>query len=278
MTWLPDSDISLDVDLRNPGQFFACCGVLELASLLWPGKAEKGWKAPEGWFATHEERATFEVATHSGADVPLGEIVSKLVDERPIVVLAGDHELYAGDRKPVILRPPFTLRLDWWLDSYRGGNKSELKVWAGQMTPLRNLSKLQSELRVLVNEGGERMRLRELLSARVPASGMGFDPATSWTAINVGFSPDEQGLGILGAPATEILAMIGLQRCRPVMDEERKGRWFIYHAWADPLEIAVAPAAIAGAVRTATRWSFPVEMRNSQYGNHGWAKPLEDGR
>lgn len=28
--------IQLDVDLTNPGQFFACCGVFELAQRLWP--------------------------------------------------------------------------------------------------------------------------------------------------------------------------------------------------------------------------------------------------
>lgn len=27
---LPDPDIVLEVDRRNPGQFFACCGALEL--------------------------------------------------------------------------------------------------------------------------------------------------------------------------------------------------------------------------------------------------------
>ena len=34
--------IRIPVDLTNPGQFFACCGLLELASRLWPGA--------EGWF------------------------------------------------------------------------------------------------------------------------------------------------------------------------------------------------------------------------------------
>ena len=34
--------IRVDVDVTNPGQFFACCGLLELANQLWPGA--------EGWF------------------------------------------------------------------------------------------------------------------------------------------------------------------------------------------------------------------------------------
>ncbi|MBI4454814.1 MAG: hypothetical protein HY644_02830 [Acidobacteria bacterium] len=32
-----EPDIRVPVDLTNPGQFFACCGLLELADRLWPG-------------------------------------------------------------------------------------------------------------------------------------------------------------------------------------------------------------------------------------------------
>ena len=43
-------NISVSVDVTNPGQFFACCGLLELADRLWPGA--------EGWF----EDSTFGIA------------------------------------------------------------------------------------------------------------------------------------------------------------------------------------------------------------------------
>ena len=39
-------NITIPIDLTNPGQFFACCGLLELADRLWPGT--------EGWFETAE--------------------------------------------------------------------------------------------------------------------------------------------------------------------------------------------------------------------------------
>ncbi len=42
----PEADIRIDVDVTNPGQFFACCGLLELADRLWPGA--------EGWFEEGE--------------------------------------------------------------------------------------------------------------------------------------------------------------------------------------------------------------------------------
>src|ERR1700747_1456326 len=43
-------NISVSVDVTNPGQFFACCGLLELADRLWPGA--------QGWF----EDSTFGIA------------------------------------------------------------------------------------------------------------------------------------------------------------------------------------------------------------------------
>src|SRR5271168_908987 len=33
----PTPSITVAVDPTNPGQFFACCGLLELADRLWPG-------------------------------------------------------------------------------------------------------------------------------------------------------------------------------------------------------------------------------------------------
>ncbi|HLI21618.1 MAG TPA: hypothetical protein VKV32_10900, partial [Stellaceae bacterium] len=74
--------------------------------------------------------------------------------------------------------------------------------------------------------------------------------------------------------AAEILAAIGLQRCRPVPIEGKR-RWFAYHVWRGPLDVAVAPAAVAGVGRAARAFEFPVVMRNAQYGTFGWANPLE---
>jgi CRISPR-associated protein Csx14 len=106
----------------------------------------------------------------------------------------------------------------------------------------------------------------------------GFDPSAAPTAIDVGFSTDEQGIPVQTSPATELLAAIGLQRCRPIRDDKSRGRWFIYRVWADPLPISVAPAAIAGIGRAVETRAFPVTMRNAQYGNFGWAKRWEEKR
>ncbi|MBX6425786.1 MAG: hypothetical protein IRZ09_07695 [Variibacter sp.] len=271
----PLPDITLDVDLRNPGQFFACCGLLELASRLWPGSEANGWRDPEGWFEGWDAPARFHIATHSGHNDPLGEIVRRLCAPEQLVAIAGDDgiEKLQADRQPVVILP-FRLRLDWWLDAYGEGDKSELKVWAGQQTPERNVNGLRSAWQEIVARAADATTAR-LFSQRWPTTGrFGFDPSASWEAIDVGFSPDEQGIPVLTSPATEILAAVGLQRCRPA-PVEGKRRWFAYHVWRNPLDIAVAPAAVAGVGNRGRAFEFPVVMRNAQYGSFGWANPLE---
>lgn len=266
----PLPDITLDVDLRNPGQFFACCGLLELASRLWPGS--------EGWFAGEGSRAAFHIATHSGHNDPLGEIVRKLCETDKLVAIAEDEgiEKIQADRQPVILLP-FDLRLDWWLDAYGEGDKSELKVWAGQQTPAGKLNDLRDAWRSIRSGNADTLEQpTKMLQLRQPMKGrLGFDPTASWQAIDVGFSPDEQDVPVLTSPATELLAAVGLQRCRPLAVEDKR-RWFLYHAWRAPLGIAPAPAAVAGAGFTGPAFEFPVVMRNDRFGCFGWAQPLPD--
>ncbi len=46
MTNISEPKIKIELEPANPGQFFACCGILELADRLWNGA--------EGWFDTRE--------------------------------------------------------------------------------------------------------------------------------------------------------------------------------------------------------------------------------
>src|SRR5207253_762806 len=109
---------------------------------------------------------------------------------------------------------------------------------------------------------------------RWPMKGrFGFDPSASWEALDVGFSPDEQDIPVQTSPATEILAAIGLQRCRPALKPNER-RVFSYRVWENPLDIIVVPAVIAGAGQPGAGYEFPVVMRNAQYGSFGWAKPI----
>ena len=41
----PEPSITVNVDVTNPGQFLACCGLLELADRLWPVQRDGSKKA-----------------------------------------------------------------------------------------------------------------------------------------------------------------------------------------------------------------------------------------
>ena len=58
-------NISVNVDVTNPGQFFACCGLLELAGRVSPGA--------EGWF----EKASF--CLHTGPFLTLSRLLSEIM-------------------------------------------------------------------------------------------------------------------------------------------------------------------------------------------------------
>ena len=251
----PHPDISVNVDVRNPGQFFACCGLLEISSRIWPES--------EGWFGITGRRTTYFIATSSGHDDPLGEIVRRIGE--PDTVIETEAEHYNPGLRPLLLIP-FDLRLDWWIES--GVSKSPLKLWAGQQTPLRIMTAMQTELQQ-VKPG------RNMFSQHRPMSGRwGIDAASSWTARGLGYSPDEQNMPWATYPATEIFAAIGLQRCQPLRIEEMKGRWFCYHIWTYPLEISVVPAAaVMGKGQIAEKYVFEAKMRSKQYGSFDWGRP-----
>src|SRR5689334_6008238 len=110
--------IRLDVDLTNPGHFFGCCGVFELAQRLWP-----------------RATAHFEAAQFVVSDGNLEELVTKTA-QAPLEVLEPANQTSSALR----LAEPFDLRIDWWKVE-RG-----LKTWAGTMKVHRIAASLQRDL------------------------------------------------------------------------------------------------------------------------------------
>lgn len=237
----PEPAIRLSVDPTNPGQFFACCGVLELASRLW--KEEQA----EGWF----EGGAFCVKT----DGHLRELLLALVREAAKAVTQLDNGLAV---KPLIaplcleIAPDVAMTLDAWMNiRTEKGKVAALanppwNFWSGQQTSLRIWTSLRSALQDQIEDLHDGS-LEALFSQRVPLTGrFGFDPGAAWTALDVGFSPDAQEMPVATSPATELLAAVGLQRFRPVVSKDRS--FFDYATWGQPLAPSVAAAAASSLV------------------------------
>ena len=238
----PEPTIRINVDLTNPGQFFACCGLLELADRLWPGA--------EGWF----ERGVFQVAGQGS----LHDLLANLVMDPPEAITTLDNGLSV---KSLIapLRFSFdggathSITLDAWMQirSERGqvtaASNPPWNFWSGQQTSMG----IWLGLRTALAEQLQTLRLDQfesLYDERIFMSGrFGFDPGAAWNALDVGFSPNEQGMKVASSAAVELLADVGIQRFLPRIADDRQ--CFDYFTWGSPLSPMVAAPAAAGALR-----------------------------
>jgi CRISPR-associated protein Csx14 len=268
-----EPSISVNVDVTNPGQFFACCGLLELADRLWPGA--------EGWF----EGITFCLA---------GDFAGSSADQMLATLLHCPEFLPEVTKKSslggsTLKLLPFTLtfpssvlRIDWWRDETRPPGKGsaetcargEFKTWAGNQSPQQIIyDQLLPAMRRIVESSTPNW-----FSVRVPLSGrFGFDHTAAVEAIDAGWSPDKLELPVATSPAVELLAMIGLQRFRPATCKSRFQ--FAYSTWRDPATalIAALKASCALSDTLAQRFTFGIGTRGD-YRFFGAATPAENIR
>lgn len=233
----------VSVDLTNPGQFFGCCGLLELSTRLGPATA---------WFSGHR----FQVET----TFSLQDVVDRLCSAQLVDVDETDRYSTALD-----LGAPFDLRLDWWLDRRAGGQA--LKVWAGTMESGGIARAMVAALRghateALFDWSAVVFNPDEPEKKREPFY---FDArrAPNAHSRDVGFSPNDLGLETAAFPAVEALCLIGLQRFRPAA---RGGRLFEYRSWSEPFTARIASVVANGTLEVPdTRtWRFENWFRTGQ--------------
>lgn len=127
---------TLSVNPANPGHYFACCGLFELAARLSSDAL--------AWF----EQATTGFRFHLANTPPLADLLEKITaaeitaendepeDEEDADEDADEKESEKeASAPPLRIEEPFNLRLDWWITA--SPTTSALKVWAGSMKVLR---------------------------------------------------------------------------------------------------------------------------------------------
>ena len=228
----PRPNISIEVDLTNPGQFFACCGLLELTDRLWPGS--------EGWFDAN----TFRILSDGTLDELLQAITATDLEQLD----PNDHMA-----SPIHLAEPFDVRLDWWCDGFFGGKR--LKVWAGSMRNVR-IARAMQQAMVCIPDPEDLFDYATVVydpdQPKKKVEPYYFDSRRGRNAqsLDIGFAPDSLNMTSAAYPAVEFLCLIGLQRYRPALTKTR--RVFRYHAWANPLPARVASAAACGNLLTSS--------------------------
>lgn len=226
-------NIVIPVDLTNPGQFFACCGLLELAGRLWPGA--------EGWF----ERRQFHVAIPkcgidngplaqqnedtsaptSGVETTSNLLPTLLTETKNMRFDVGDdaesesddEQEDSGPVQPIELRwrdDRFAILLDWWEDR-------SIKPWAGSMNEREILHAMLSAIDPTSHDPFNDLRLVQYQPPNRSKPGKKepfyFDPRRGNKShpLDSGFSTNTQKMESECCPALEALCFIGLQRARP---------------------------------------------------------------
>lgn len=281
--------IRINVDVTNPGQFFACCGLLELADRLWPGA--------EGWFEDKRFMVRCKGSFKELFDALDSCVLTNTMSHAQWARRQEFNGMKSSDRKggpslemerkelksliretPIRLKRPFDLTLDWFTDSYAGG--SRFKTWAGNQSVLTIADAMKKAI------GADSFRSHspaDCFTYSVTKTGLPFnfdsDLGGQGSALDVGFSFDPLASRIepSARPFLELLAFIGLQRFRP-QNIARENR-YIYCAWNRPLPIAIAaPAAsVMLPIGVAPTFEFRLLYRTKYYKSFLPAVPFTGG-
>lgn len=261
-----DAAIQLAVDPQNPGQFFACCGLLELADRLWGGA--------EGWF--EDERFAIRVGEKGALTTLLrwfkeASIAEELGATEDGAAREEDDDGVAAPVKPielVLARQPRPLRLDWWSDK-------SLKPWAGSMDARVILIAMKNAVEPSASDplNDSAVVFDPPAEHRTGKAAKGkkrepfyFDArrGAASRSLDIGFAPDALQMTSMAFPAVEALAFVGLQRCRP--RPAGSPRVFDYSTWATPLPLLLAPAGVSGLLSgvRSRRYRFENAFRTDQ--------------
>ncbi len=248
------SSFWVNVDPTNPGQFFACCGLLELADRLWPGA--------EGWFAATGRLFHLACGGHTLHELltALGNLQAETVSK----FIPSGIEIPEMNRPLNLVfptNPPSSMQIDAWVKLAVDKGVAVARAnppwnfWSGQQKSFGIWTGLHKEFRQQLPQLAT-ADLAQIFFMRLflEKGRFGFDSGPAWNALDVGFSPNEQSIEVESSPAIELLAAIGVQRFRPVMNTDRNA--FSYHTWDVPMSTTVAAAAAAGAVEVGNSKGF----------------------
>jgi CRISPR-associated protein Csx14 len=266
----------IPVDLFNPGQVFACLGFLEAAEVLL-GEAEGGfdWGDPE--------KVVF-VLRARGEAAPVREVVGFLAQADARRLAPANHDdrspkekKAAADEarkqgKPIPPPPPLPrdiavtevfpeptsdrmrlpiqlssgnfprIDLTHWAD---GSRRDPFKLYAGNRSAFGIAQDMLAGLKSLHAEKPTELVMSPFGVTVSMGGSFNFDPRGAWTALDVGYSLNDQGHKVDASPVVEIMAAWGLENARP---REIGLRLYRYAAWQAPLSPCLARPAIAGAL------------------------------
>lgn len=226
----------IETDLHNPGQFFACCGLLYCADRLLDGA--------KGHF--NDNRFVLQACEPD----PAPAVIKRLKHCVGSIVADTDDAT-----SPVHIKD-IPVRLDFWehLD-----DRPVIKLFAGQMQSKKIIERWAQHLQKYSQNKKEIHLWTGFTALDLPS---GIDAATRWTAQDVGFSLEVQKKkNIQTHPLVEFFAHIGVQSYCWRKNENTHE----YYTWNSPLPMLIAAPVAAGAIPPMIhdRFEFQVESNGS---------------
>ncbi|ACI99322.1 type I-U CRISPR-associated protein Cas8c [Rhodospirillum centenum] len=287
---------SIPVDLRNPGQVFACLGLMEAAEIL-------GDPAEGGFFwKDRETHVRFTLTTPGEADPVL--TVLRFLTQAEVVALAPYHSGIRDSHKirtvetknrefpcplPAETALPIFLQADGvrvpishWVDSFGKYNIEKrlfissgvdnVKFWAGNNSGAK-IANLGLSIIKSVSDDIHSISAHPFAFAHPQSSSFRFDWRRDYIPLDVGFSPNDHDkkVRMVGYPLVELLAAIGLQHARPLRLQNLAYR---YGAWG-----ARVPTLFARAMLGLSNPGFPIRsftMHLGWPGKEGQARCIKD--
>ncbi|MDE0628543.1 MAG: type I-U CRISPR-associated protein Cas8c [Bryobacterales bacterium] len=277
----------IPVDCRNPGQVFACLGLLEVANAL--------VNDTKGAFdlGTDCSRAKYRITSrrlHNPVDVVLEFLANaeptavapprwrpKRTPEDPKKIRKLEEEISKQRQSltypcawpdtsaamPIELIGKCGNRFA--LTHYADGSKrNPFKLYSGNRSALQIATRMLRSMSELWHSKRHEVTRRPFDVLTPMGGSFNFDPHGTWTAINVGYSLNTQRHMVTASPIVEILAACGLENARPHEFETRK---FRYNVWGVPLppilaRVALAAQEIPGVLMTRFRFHLELSGKN----------------
>jgi CRISPR-associated protein Csx14 len=276
--------ISIPVDVTNPGQFFACCGLFELADRLWPGA--------EAWFEGEAAYSQFQIVAvnnQSGLNADDSPILRELLSSACTLRfdIGNDDGVSGGADEgdddsplyPIAIESPVQMILDWWSDK-------SIKPWAGSMKErlilnamLRAIDPANSnpmnDAKPVFDPTGQ-VEIGKRVKRPKKKEPFYFDCRRGSNAhpLDSGFSPDPHHMESYCFPAVEAMCFIGLQRSRPAPTDVPNQS--MYTVWTTSLPVNVIGPVVCGmaGISGSSAFTFDNFFRTDQRKHKSYSRAM----
>jgi CRISPR-associated protein Csx14 len=225
------NEFSVPLNLRNPGQFLACCGILEIADRMYGATG-------------HFEENRFVIRSEN-TSCTLKNVLCLIANEPLKPILGGtEGKTVVG----LLTTGSLNLRLGWWSAP---NQRDLLKTWAGSRD--HNLDVILQADQMLAAgylDTTDPLDVGDWYPDSFGKQGISLDSRSVTNALDVGLSHDHEKHGKkLVYPFVTLLAFVGIERFSPPIqagtEKEAKQYNLSYCTWKHPIPAQLLlPAAL----------------------------------